>query len=167
MHRLLVHAEALEREVADLPRDAAPHLKVLRPKPGEEIELFDGCGRTRRYRWNAARGVLDAPLPLVCATVRPFPLTLFACVTKGSRWDWTIEKAVELGVARIVPVISDRCIVRRAPGERTAKAERWRRIAEEAARQSDAVWLPEVLEAVDFPVALDLVKTCGRVFAGA
>ena len=60
MHRLLVHAEALEREVADLPRDAARHLKVLRPKPGEEIELFDGCGRTRRYRWNAARGVLDA-----------------------------------------------------------------------------------------------------------
>lgn len=167
MHRLLVHAEALEREVADLPRDAARHLKVLRPKSGEEIELFDGCGRTRRYRWNAARGVLDAPLPLVCATVRPFPLTLFACVTKGSRWDWTIEKAVELGVARIVPVISDRCIVRLALGERTAKAERWRRIAEDAARQSDAVWLPEVLEAVDFPVALDLVKTCGRVFAGA
>ncbi len=167
MHRLLVHAEALEREVADLPRDAARHLKVLRPKPGEEIELFDGFGRTRRYCWNAARGVLDAPLPLVCATVRPFPLTLFACVTKGSRWDWTIEKAVELGVARIVPVISDRCIVRLAPGERTAKAERWRRIAEDAARQSDAVWLPEVLEAVDFPVALDLVKTCGRVFAGA
>ena len=59
MHRLLVHAEALEREVADLPRDAARHLKVLRPKPGEEIELFDGCGRTRRYRWNAARGVLE------------------------------------------------------------------------------------------------------------
>ena len=167
MHRLLVHAEALEREVADLPRDAARHLKVLRPKPGEEIELFDGCGRTRRYRWNAARGVLDAPLPLVCATVRPFPLTLFACVTKGSRWDWTIEKAVELGVSRIVPVISDRCIVRLAADEREAKAERWRRIAEDAARQSDAVWLPEVLAAIDFPQALELVKTCDRVFVGA
>ena len=167
MHRLLVHAEALERDVVDLPRDAARHLKVLRPKPGEEIELFDGYGRTRRYRWTAAQGVLDAPLPPVCAGARPFPLTLFACVTKGSRWDWTIEKAVELGVARIVPVISDRCIVRLAPGERAAKAERWRRIAEDAARQSDAEWLPEVLEAVDFPVALDLVETCGRVFAGA
>ena len=167
MHRLLVHAEALEREVADLPRDAARHLKVLRPKPGEEIELFDGCGRTRRYRWNAARGVLDAPLPLVCATVRPFPLTLFACVTKGSRWDWTIEKAVELGVSRIVPVISDRCIVRLAADEREAKAERWRRIAEDAARQSDAVWLPEVLAPVDFPRALELVKGTDRVFVGA
>ena len=167
MHRLLVHAEALEREVADLPRDAARHLKVLRPKPGEEIELFDGCGRTRRYRWNAARGVLDAPLPLVCATVRPFPLTLFACVTKGSRWDWTIEKAVERGVSRIVPVISDRCIVRLAADEREAKAERWRRIAEDAARQSDAVWLPEVLAPVDFPRALELVKGTDRVFVGA
>ena len=167
MHRLLVQAEALEREVVALPRDAARHLKVVRPKPGEDIELFDGRGRTRRYRWNAAQGVLDAPRPLACAGARPFTLTLFACVTKGSRWDWTVEKAVELGVARIVPVISERCIVRLAPGERAAKAARWRRIAEDAARQSDAVWLPEVLEAVDFPAALDLVETCGRVFAGA
>ena len=167
MHRLLVETELLENDSPTLPADAAKHLKVLRPKDGEEIELFDGCGRTRRYRWNAARGVLDAPLPLVCATVRPFPLTLFACVTKGSRWDWTIEKAVELGVSRIVPVISDRCIVRLAADEREAKAERWRRIAEDAARQSDAVWLPEVLAAVDFPQALELVKTCDRVFVGA
>ena len=165
MHRLLVHAEALEREVADLPRDATRHLKVLRPKPGEEIELFDGRGRTRRYAWSPAG--LRACGELATHPAPSSQLTLFACVTKGSRWDWTIEKAVELGVARIVPVISDRCIVRLAPGERTAKAERWRRIAEDAARQSDAVWLPEVLEAVDFPVALDLVKTCGRVFAGA
>ena len=167
MHRLLVPSESLAQDLAVLPQDAVRHLKVLRPKPGEEIELFDGCGRTRRYRWNAARGVLDAPLPLVCATVRPFPLTLFACVTKGSRWDWTIEKAVELGVSRIVPVISDRCIVRLAADEREAKAERWRRIAEDAARQSDAVWLPEVLAPVDFPRALELVKGTDRVFVGA
>ena len=81
--------------------------------------------------------------------------------------EWTIEKAVELGATRIVPVISDRCIVRLPPAERAAKADRWRRIAADAARQSDAVWLPEVLAAVDFPEALDLVKSCGRVFAGA
>lgn len=165
MHRLLVTSEHLEQDAVLLPKDAAHHLKVLRPKAGEEIELFDGQGRTRVYRWNG--GTLTSAGPSVQLPARPFALTLFACVTKGSRWDWTIEKAVELGVARIVPVISDRCIVRLAPNERAAKAERWRRIAEDAARQSDAVWLPDVLEAVDFTDVLGLVKSCDRVFVGA
>ena len=167
MHRLLVDSALLEQDVVVLPKDAAHHLKVLRPKPHEEIELFDGRGRTRRYCWNASNGSLDAPQPLGVSTSSRLDLTLFACVTKGSRWDWTIEKAVELGVSRIVPVISDRCIVRLAADEREAKAERWRRIAEDAARQSDAVWLPEVLAPVDFPRALELVKGTDRVFVGA
>ena len=167
MHRLLVDSALLEQDVVVLPKDAAHHLKVLRPKPREEIELFDGHGRTRRYCWNASNGSLDTPQPLNVSKSSRLDLTLFACVTKGSRWDWTIEKAVELGVSRIVPVISDRCIVRLAAGEREAKAERWRRIAEDAARQSDAVWLPELLAPVDFPQALELVKTCDRVFVGA
>ena len=111
MHRLLVDSALLEQDVVVLPKDAAHHLKVLRPKPHEEIELFDGRGRTRRYCWNASNGSLDAPQPLSVSTSSRPDLTLFACVTKGSRWDWTIEKAVELGVSRIVPVISDRCIV--------------------------------------------------------
>jgi 16S rRNA (uracil1498-N3)-methyltransferase len=78
-----------------------------------------------------------------------------------------VEKAVELGVNRIVPVVSARAIVRIPQKERPAKAERWRRIAEDAARQSDAVWLPDVLEAVDFPEALAIARKSGRVFAGA
>ena len=41
----------MARETVTLPPDAARHLKVVRPKAGEEIELFDGQGRTRRYRW--------------------------------------------------------------------------------------------------------------------
>ncbi len=165
MHRLLVPSETLSLSRATLPPAAAHHLKVLRPKPGERLELFDGRGHARTYLHSAVG------LEAVGAT-RTFPppavrLTLFACVTKGSRWDWTIEKAVELGVARIVPVLSARGIVRLSAAERPAKAERWRRIAEEAARQSDAVWLPEVREAVDFPAALELVKNCRRVFVGA
>ena len=155
----------MSSDTVTLPADAARHLKVIRPRPGEAVELFDGRGHTRRCRWDGARLLADGP----AAAFPPPPteLVLFACVTKGSRWDWTIEKAVELGTTRIVPVISDRCIVRLPPAERPAKADRWRRIAADAARQSDAVWLPEVLEAVNFPDALNLVKTCGRVFAGA
>ena len=173
MHRLLVETKLLNEESPVLPADAARHLKVLRPKDGEEIELFDGKGKWKVYRFCAslASGE-DAASPLRAAsqTFQTFQtsqtLTLFACVTKGSRWDWTVEKATELGVTRIVPVISERTIVRIPKGERTAKRDRWMRIAEDAARQSDAKWLPEICEAVDFRDALPLVKetTC---FIGA
>ena len=50
MHRLLVHSEALKLDSPQLPKEAANHLKVLRPKDGEEIELFDGKGAWRVYR---------------------------------------------------------------------------------------------------------------------
>lgn len=167
MHRLLVASDVLKLAEVELDRAAARHLKVLRPKEGEEIELFDGCGAKRVYRWNMQSGRLHEPGELLRVPARDRGLTLFACVTKGSRWDWTIEKAVELGASRIVPVISERCIVRLDADEREAKAERWRRIAEDAARQSDALWLPEIVAPVDFAASLDLVRQCGRVFVGA
>ena len=169
MHRLLVESALLDEESPVLPADAARHLKVLRPKNGEEIELFDGKGKWRVYSFGGDRDVA-APLRATSQTSQTSQtsriLTLFACVTKGSRWDWTIEKATELGVTRIVPVISERTIVRIPKGERAAKRERWMRIAEDAARQSDAKWLPEICEAVDFKDALPLVRetTC---FIGA
>ena len=170
MHRLLVETALLDSDSPVLPADAAKHLKVLRPKAGEEIELFDGHGRYRVFRVSGFRFQEKGCLVPVSQTCNMKPatcnLTLFACVTKGSRWDWTIEKATELGVTRIVPVISDRTIVRIPKEERAAKRARWQRIAEDAARQSDAKWLPEICEPVDFRDALALVKetTC---FIGA
>ena len=169
MHRLLVGTELLGEDAPTLPKDAARHLKVLRPKTGEEIELFDGKGHFRVFKVQGSRLRVEGLIPVSeTFNLQPstFNLTLFACVTKGSRWDWTIEKATELGVTRIVPVISERTIVRIPESERAAKRERWLRIAEDAARQSDAKWLPEICEAVDFRDALPLVKdtTC---FIGA
>jgi 16S rRNA (uracil1498-N3)-methyltransferase len=131
---------------------------VLRPKDGEEVELFDGCGTARVYAWSRAEGGLLAARRSAVRLPRPSPLVLFACVTKGSRWDWTIEKATELGATRIVPVISARTIVRIPPAERAAKRGRWMRVAEDAARQSDAAWLPEIAEPVDFADSLPLVE---------
>ena len=167
MHRLQVTPEALGSESIALSGASAQHLKVLRPKPGELVELFDGegcarvysCGATASSPLSAAGDIMRFPKP-ACG------ITLFACITKGSRWDWTIEKATELGVSRIVPVISDRCIVRIARSDRSAKRERWVRIAEDAARQSDAKWLPEISEAVDFRDSIPLVKEC-VCFVGA
>ena len=173
MHRLLVETALLEEPSPALPANAAKHLRILRPKNGEEIELFDGRGRRRTYGFcasapkdggaasslSAISGISETPRP-------PRPLTLFACITKGSRWDWTIEKATELGASRIVPVISERTIVRIPREERAAKRERWVRIAEDAARQSDAAWLPEILPAMDFADTLGLVRQT-RCLVGA
>ena len=156
MHRLLVETESLDVASPVLPAEAARHLKVLRPKDGERIELFDGHGKWRVYEFRSSALHATSQTSQTSRTSRT--LTLFACVTKGSRWDWTIEKATELGVTRIVPVLSERTIVRIPKDERAAKRARWMRIAEDAARQSDAKWLPEILEAVDFKDALPLVR---------
>jgi 16S rRNA (uracil1498-N3)-methyltransferase len=164
MHRILVATEALADDFPALGTDAARHLKVLRLVNGEKIELFDGCGRTREYIWDSGR-LLKAG-EIITHEHPAFPLTLFACVTKGSRWDWTIEKATELGVSRIVPVISERTIVRLSKEERAKKRERWQRIVEDAARQSDAKFVPEVLEARDFTEAVEMLLGC-TCFVGA
>jgi 16S rRNA (uracil1498-N3)-methyltransferase len=188
MHRLLVETEVLFSDCPTLSKDAANHLKVLRPKDGEKVELFDGKGKFRVFFYHPPRGL--SPYPQGCGEGSPrtpldegsvpippqgsvpggvmvaeraaAELTLFACVTKGSRWDWTIEKATELGVTRIVPVISERTIVRLAPSEYEAKRLRWQRVAEDAARQSDAKWLPEIHAPVTFAESLPLVRetTC-------
>lgn len=158
MHRLLVDTELLNCDVPELEKDASKHLKVLRPNDGEEFELFDGRGAYRIYKFSKVDSALKAFSSINRLHPSANTLTLFACVTKGSRWDWTIEKATELGVTKIVPVISDRTIVRIPKAERASKRERWLRIAEDAARQSDAKYLPEIIEAVDFKDALELVK---------
>lgn len=167
MHRLLVDTASLENEAPVLSSEAAAHLKVVRPKSGERVELFDGKGRTREYAVTASgRGFVLAVAAPVAEFPRPPAMTLFACVTKGSRWDWTIEKATELGVTRIVPVVSARTIVRIADGEREAKRRRWERVAADAARQSDAKWLPEVLAPTTFTESLALVRGT-ECFVGA
>lgn len=165
MHRLPVPPDLLHSSPATLPPAAAKHLKVIRPRPGEPVELFDGLGSARVYSWNGS--ALVAAAPRRSAPPPKFRISLFACVTKGSRWDWTVEKAVELGASRIVPILSERCIVRIPPPERPAKLERWRRIAEDAARQSAALWLPEITPALDFPAAMRLLAACRPAFVGA
>ena len=168
MHRLLVDSASLELDAPVLSEAAAKHLRVVRPRDGEEIELFDGRGGWRVYAAVKDDGRWGLRSRSEVFRLRPpaFDLVLFACVTKGSRWDWTVEKATELGVTRIVPVISERTIVRIPAADRAAKRDRWRRIAEDAARQSDAKWLPEILAPVDFAEALELVKRT-RCFVGA
>jgi 16S rRNA (uracil1498-N3)-methyltransferase len=171
MHRCLVKPEELLADAFTLGRDEARHLQtVLRIKPGDGVTLFDGQGRTRSAVITAAEKhglTFSAHEPPQLHPLPACSVTLFACVSKGKRMDWTIEKAVELGVSRIVPVISDRTIVRLDSEDGEAKADRWLRVMEEATRQCGATWLPKIGPPLPFRSCLPLVATCTPVFVAA
>jgi 16S rRNA (uracil1498-N3)-methyltransferase len=186
MHRHLVKTEALLADTCVLGKEEARHLQtVLRVKPGDKVQLFDGHGHTRlamisippyfmkcggmEAEAKASRNqlYLEYMEDVVTHSKPACALTLFACVSKGKHMDWTIEKAVELGVARIVPVVSARTIVRIESEDRDAKADRWMRIAEEATRQCGSAWLPEILLPCSFKESLALVKATTPTFVAA
>lgn len=171
MHRHLVTPEALLADTCVLGKEEARHLQtVLRIKQGDEIQLFDGQGRTRQAvvaELAKHALTLSTSMPVVLHTKPACALTLFACVSKGKHMDWTIEKAVELGVARIVPVVSARTIVRIDSEERDAKTDRWMRIAEEATRQCGSAWCPEILLPCSLTESLALVQATTPTFVAA
>ena len=171
MHRHYIETSRLQSTTLTLAKDEARHLQtVLRVRDGETVELFDGRGLTATAKV-AATGKhelrLELLAPPTCHAPPACQLVLFACVSKGKRMDWTIEKGVELGVSRIVPVISDRTIVRLDEEDAEGKTDRWMRLAIEAARQSGTAWVP----AIDTPMRLadagPLVRACAPVFVAA
>ena len=80
----------------------------------------------------------------------PTEVTLYQAVPKGRRWDWLLQKATELGVTRVVPLRTERSVVR-GPGN----LERWNSIVREAAEQSHRVRWPQVTAPVALDQALD------------
>lgn len=171
MYRHKVEPSTLALEAVTLSGESARHLaKVLRVTEGCTVECFDGRGRTRLYAVAGADGkslMLHAQAEIVCHP-KPLPETvLFACITKGDRMTWTVEKAVELGAAVIVPVISARTIVRLDSREAEAKQLRWQRVAEEAARQCGAVYVPEIRMPQSLALAAEEMATCDAVLVAA
>jgi len=85
---------------------------------------------------------------------------LYQALPKGDKFDYIVQKAVELGVHEIIPFVSERCIVREA---KQSKLERWRRIAYEAAKQCGRGIIPEVREPLSYERMLD---ECARFSDG-
>ncbi len=176
MHRHFVPAGTLRETRVALDRANSRHfLNVLRLGRGDEVELFDGRGATARFAISdAARGCVSLER-LGDVALRPRPsrrLVLGACISKGKRMDWTVEKAVELGAAEIVPIASRFSVVRLDEEGAADKRERWTRIAIDAARQCSAVYLPEIAEPMPLDAALRHMAPNGpqgpeALFAGA
>jgi len=136
--------------VLELPAVAAAHLtKVLRARSGDELILFTGDGREFAGAIESIRGSrVTVAVSGAHGVDRESPLavTLVQCVPRGDRMDFIVQKATELGVARIVPVLSQRSVVRLDPSQAESKAAHWRAVAVNACEQCGRNRLP-VIEA--------------------
>lgn len=133
--------------------DLCHHLRAsLRVKPGEFLWLTD----EHRIRYRAqAKHVGQQALMAEILEQRQGPietgpsLLLAQALIKGDHMDWVVQKAGELGVRTILPLVTQHCVVRPQPGRIVAQLSRWQRIATEAAQQSEQWQPPLVLEPVD------------------
>ena len=152
--------EQIRNGHAEISGEDARHLtRVLRVEVGQKYEISDNQNaylaevETARKEHVAFRTLDRLP-----ARERGVEITLAAAIIKFDHFEWMIEKATELGVARIVPVVTTR--TERGLDKAAAKRlERWRRIAMEASQQSRRDFLPEIQEAVGWEEALALPAT--------
>ncbi len=139
-----------------MPDGEAHHvLRVLRGRNGDALEVVDG--RRRLFLAELRGGGEAAVLEALEAPEDGAEVSLYQAVPKGGRMDLVVEKATEVGVTRIVPLVTERGIVE--PGR--GKVERWRRVAAAAARQSLRVGVPEVFEPTPFAAAVRQVGASG------
>lgn len=145
-----------------LPEDEARHVfKVLRARPGDAVEVVGAGGALALARVEDGRTVtvveeLDAGFVEV-------PVTLYQAVPKGGRMDLVVEKATEAGATRIVPLLTEHGEV----NPREGKVDRWRRVAEAAARQSLRLRVPEVAEPTAFGEAIEEAGEAGVLLHNA
>lgn len=161
MRRLLVPTIAPGLVRVDGPR--ARHLAtVLRVKPGDAVEVFDGQGSSSDAIVEALDdGAVTLKLGPTRATTPMRKVTVVQGLPKGDKLELVLQKGTELGATAFVPAPARRSVAK-LDDKIEKKLERWRRIVEEAARQSGRSDVPEVLapvklEAVSFPGALVLV----------
>lgn len=148
----------------------AKHIeKSLRMKIGEEITLVDSNGIQHN-------GVIDSftnnevtvkvQNRFKCENEPNVKVTLYQALPKGDKMDFIVQKAVELGVTEIAPVISARCISRPDQKSLKKKIERWQKIALQAAQQSRRGIIPKVSEALSFSNAVNNLNKddCNIIF---
>jgi 16S rRNA (uracil1498-N3)-methyltransferase len=148
MPRIYIPPERIGGEEISLQsREARYILAVLRLGPGDEVTVFDGEGREYRtalfddYEGGVYLSIQEELNPERESPVR---ITLGQGLLKGEKMKFVIQKATELGVDRIIPLVSSRSIPLVEGDRETLRIERWRRIAQEAAKQCGRTVVPEV-----------------------
>jgi len=163
MHRFYLPPAQCRPPLLELTGREAHHARdVLRLQPGARVAVLDGAGRQflcevrdcDRHRVSlAVTGETAAPAPAA-------RITLIQAVPKGKIFESILQKATELGVARVVPLLSERVALRLDAAGAKDKAEKWRQCAIEAIKQCGQPWLPEVEE----PLSLRALPARGAAF---
>ncbi|HXT12145.1 MAG TPA: RsmE family RNA methyltransferase [Candidatus Angelobacter sp.] len=147
MHRFyLPPAECATGQLTLAGREAHHALHVLRLRNGDEVTILDGAGREFRC---VVENFDRDKIQLSIVETKPVPalpcrITLLQALPKGKIIESIIQKATELGVARIVPLLSERVVMDLDEKHAERKAEKWQQVAIEAIKQCGAAWLPRV-----------------------
>lgn len=148
MRRFFLPAHLCREETLQLSDPDAKHAgAVLRLREGDSISVLDGQGRELLCRVQKmdkqsaqARVLARKDLPKL-----PYQLSLIQAVTKGKSMDLIIQKAAELGCLTIIPVFSERSVVRCDKAAAEGKRKKWETIAIESMKQCGQGWLPKIL----------------------
>jgi 16S rRNA (uracil1498-N3)-methyltransferase len=148
-------AEEFSRNHAALTGDHADHLiRVLRARVGQAFDIATGDVVRRGRVVTIQEGRVEFELGEEVSAARVLNVTLLLAIFKFDRMEWAIEKCTELGVSRIVPVIARRTDAHLASAA-AKRAERWRRIALQAAEQSRRAAAPEIADPVKLQAAVN------------
>ena len=166
MHRCYYEADISSGCQITVEGDEAIHIaRVLRLEKGDSIEITSGNGRVYRAGIEsvAKKSIEVFIMEELEITGEPkTDVTLFIGLTKATKLELVIQKAVELGVCAIVPVIMERCVVKIK--DEDSKTQRFRRIASEATKQCKRSRVPYVSDPVSFEEAVKMLKNCELCF---
>ncbi len=148
MARFHVRPDAIQGLRVRLDPEESHHIRrVRRLGPGDVVELFDGAGHHYQVRLEAVtpEGMEGAVLASSrSVTESPLSCTLVQALPKGEKFEWVIQKATELGVTRILPLLTARTVVHLSPPRANHKLRRWQRVAKEAAKQAGRGVIPRI-----------------------
>ncbi|MEA5576244.1 16S rRNA (uracil(1498)-N(3))-methyltransferase [Anabaena sp. UHCC 0451] len=162
MQRITIHPSQLqEQQLLLTPQQQHYLLRVLRLRDGDKFIAMDGMGKWWLTQLIGETGEIIELLQV--KTELPVSITLMMALPKGNGFDDVVRCCTELGVTCILPVLSDRTLINPS----SQKLERWRRIASEAAEQSERAFVPTILEPVAFSTALSECKVNHRYICEA
>ena len=162
MPRFFVKPEAVNGDQIEITGNDVNHIKnVLRMNVGEEISVSDGAGKDyfgKIEQMDKSAIFVHIENSWDSYVELPAKLYLFQGLPKADKMELIIQKAVELGVYAIVPVVMKRTIVKLDAKKEAKKLTRWQQIAESAAKQSGRGLIPEVMAPVSFTEALNMAS---------